>query len=166
MYTNFSELPSNSRVWIYQAARVLTEEEIKKVEDWLTYFISTWQSHGSNLCGSFQILYRRFIVLGVDTTNNLPSGCSIDSSVAALKEIENGLGVSLFERTQIPFLEEGGKVTTVNLSEIKQKVESGVINPQSLTFNNLIDTKEKLDNEWLTCAGDTWLSRYFKKSVA
>jgi len=161
MYTNFAELPPSARIWIYQASRDFTEVEKIKLEDWLTSFVSRWQSHGAELTGSFKILYDRFIIMGVDTRTNMPSGCSIDSSVAALKEIEQTLNISLFDRTQIAFLEEGGQISTHPMQQIKSLIEEGKIDGEAITFNNLADTKEKLEAEWLVSAKNSWMKRYF-----
>lgn len=163
MYTLFSELPSSSRVWVYQANRTLNEKELNIAEDLLTNFISRWNSHGAKLTASFKIVYQKFIVLAVDTTTNLPSGCSIDSSVAALREIENTIEIDLFDRVNIPFLEEDNQIFTVNIKDLEQAVITGKIQPQTITFNNLVDTKEKFEEEWLVTAESSWLNRYFKK---
>ncbi len=163
MYAQFSELPASSRVWVYQANKTLNERELNKVEDILTNFISRWQSHGSELTASFKVMYQRFIILVVDNTTNLPSGCSIDSSVAVLKEIEEILEIDLFDRMQIAFLEEDQQIFTVNFKEISQAIASGKVQPQSITFNNTVDTKEKLENNWLVTAESSWLKKYFNR---
>ncbi|UZR93688.1 hypothetical protein [Chondrinema litorale] len=163
MYIQFSELPASSRVWVYQSNRKFDPKEQNIVEDLLTNFISRWQSHGAELKGSFKIMYQQFIVLAVDTTTNLPSGCSIDSSVAALKEIEKTLNVDLFDRMNIAFLEENNHIYTFNFREIEEAINSGKVIPQTITFNNLVDTKEKFENEWLITASNSWLKKYFSK---
>jgi hypothetical protein len=163
MYTQFSALPATSRVWVYQANRTLNEKELNIIEDVLTNFISRWHSHGAELKASFKIAYQKFIILAVDTTTNLPSGCSIDSSVAVLKEIENTIKIDLFDRVNIPFLEEDNQIFTINLKDIAQAVSSGKVQPQTITFNNMVDNKEKFENEWLVTAESSWLKRYFKK---
>ena len=163
MYTHFSDLPASSRVWVYQSNRKFDTSELNIIEDVLTNFISRWQSHGAELKGSFKIMYQQFIILAVDTTTNLPSGCSIDSSVAVLKEIERTLSVDLFDRMQITFLEENNQIYTVNFGEIDKAVSTGKILPQTITFNNLVDTKEKLENDWLITASSSWLKKYFNK---
>jgi hypothetical protein len=161
MYIPFEELPEDARVWIYQANRNLTETEKRKIEDVLTSFVSGWKAHGAELSASFKIAYQRFIVIAVDTNTNLPSGCSIDSSVAVLKEIEKAFAIDLFNRTDIPFLEEGGTVRTVPLIEIKRMIVEGKIHRNSMTFNNLVESKDGLDESWLVTAGESWLKRFF-----
>lgn len=165
MYTQFSDLPNTSRIWVYQSNRKFEAHELNIIEDILTNFISRWQSHGATLRGSFKVMYQQFIVLAVDTTTNLPSGCSIDSSVAAMKEIEQTLKLDLFDRMKIAFLEEDQQINMVDFNEIETAVNSGEIQPQMITFNNLVDTKEKFENEWMVIAANSWLKKYFDKVV-
>jgi hypothetical protein len=165
MFVPFSDLPESARVWVYQANRSLTAADLSTIEDVLTSFISRWQSHGSELYGSFKVLYNRFLILAVDTQHNMPSGCSIDSSVAELREICQALQLDLFDRTQVLFLEEGGAISALPLSGLKAAVEAGKVKEQAITFNNLVDTKEKLESEWLVTAANSWMKRYFTVSA-
>ena len=44
-------LPLEAKIWIYQANRVLSLKEIDAINDKMDVFLSTWQSHGSDLTG-------------------------------------------------------------------------------------------------------------------
>lgn len=161
MFTQFNHLPPHSKMWVYQADRVLSKDEVSQIEDVLIRFVGSWQAHGADLVSSFKVLYNRFIVLGVDTEINLATGCSIDKSVAQVKELGSALSINFFDRAQIAFLEEDSQVFTSNLSTIKKDIGSGKVKPSTLTFNNVVDTKERFETEWLVTATDSWLKRYF-----
>ncbi len=49
MLVDFNTLPEESRVWIYQANRSFTDDEIVELESKLDTFISNWTAHGSDL---------------------------------------------------------------------------------------------------------------------
>jgi len=164
MYTPFASLPANARLWVYQADRDFTEDEKRQIEDWMARFTSQWKSHGADLTASFRICYNRFIVVGVDANINLPSGCSIDSSVSLLKEIEKAFGLKLFDRTQVAFLEEEGRIATYPMNEIKTLLGQKKIDGESMTFNNLVDTKAKFEDEWLISLKNSWMKKYLKAS--
>ena len=164
MYTPFNELPDNARVWVYQADRDFATQEKLQIEDWMARFTAQWKSHGADLTASFRICYNRFLVIGVNTQINLPSGCSIDSSVAVLKEIESVFGLSFFDRSQIAFLEEEGKVKTYQMQTLKALVAEGKIDAESMTFNNLVETKAKFETEWLVSLKNSWMKKYLKSS--
>ena len=66
MYVKFEDLPSNSRVWIYQSDREFSDQEINFITEKAIEFIEQWTKHGFNLKGSFTIKYNQFLVLAVD----------------------------------------------------------------------------------------------------
>ncbi|MBL4905364.1 MAG: ABC transporter ATPase, partial [Flavobacteriaceae bacterium] len=61
MFTAYPNLPDNSRVWIYQADRKFTENEINLISQKAIDFIEQWTRHGDNLKGSFTIKYNQFL---------------------------------------------------------------------------------------------------------
>ncbi len=160
MHIPFDQLPEHSRLWIYQAARELNESEVSKAETLLKGFTEQWAAHGQGLKASYQILHQRFLILGVDQQHHEPSGCSIDSSVAVIRELEQAFGTSFFERTLIPF-RINGQVEVVPMSQIKEKVAQGELSPETPTFNHLVANKAAWEQGWEVPAKDTWLSRYF-----
>lgn len=160
MYIDFDELPNDARLWIYQASRELTSEEIAEAKTLLRNFVDGWQAHQVSLQASFQLAHERFLIIGVNTAHHPPSGCSIDASVAIVRQLEQKFNISFFERMQIPF-RLNQKIDVVPMSQIKQEVAAGRITPDTLTFNNLIDKKEALAHQWEVPAKETWLARYF-----
>lgn len=165
MFVPFESLPPGARVWVFQASRPLTDPEIQVAHERLRAFTESWVVHGSPLDSSYSIRHRQFIVLAADESSQRASGCSIDSSVRVLKELQALLGVDLFDRNQIAFL-EGDKVRLVPLKELKQKFDDGILSGDTLTFNNIVDTREALETAWLVPASETWLKRYLSNALA
>ena len=66
MLVPFNTLPNNARVWIYQANREFTENEIHEISKKAEDFIETWTRHGEDLKASYEIKYQQFLVLAVD----------------------------------------------------------------------------------------------------
>lgn len=164
MYTSFENMPLNSRVWIYQANRELIPVEQEKVINELQNFLENWTAHQQTLKASAKIEYNRFIIIGVDESVNLASGCSIDKQVHVIQNLENQLQVQLLDRSLIAFKTDD-EIFTVRLPKITESVKNGRITPQTYTFNNSITTLEALKNDWLQIASDTWLKRYFEKEL-
>ena len=165
MFVPFSSLASESRVWIFQANRPFKAEELEVVENSLRQFTNEWAAHGSPLKTSYIVKFDQFIILAADETHQSPSGCSIDSSVRILKGLEQALNIQLFDRNQVAFKKDD-QVILVPLQELKQKFKDGILNEETLTFNNLAGTKQALENEWLIPAGSTWLKRYIPNELA
>jgi hypothetical protein len=93
-----------SRVWIYQSSRLFTIPEAFQIEDMLKAFVLKWQSHGIPVKGYANLLYGQFIILMADETATGVSGCSTDSSVRIIKQIEEQFAVNMFDRQMLAFL--------------------------------------------------------------
>lgn len=165
MFVPFQTLPPTSRIWIFQANRPLSSEEMTLAEASLRDFTEEWNVHGHPLNTSFTIEFGQFIILAADESNQTASGCSIDSSVRVLKQIESSTGIDLFDRNKIAF-RAGDLVTLVALKDLKQNFQEGILNEDTLTFNNLVSNKRDLEESWLVPAGKTWLKRYIPNTLA
>ena len=161
MYIDFNKLPDNTRVWVYQANRSLTSEEVSTIQSALQPALQQWAAHGQSLLASAQVIANRFVLIGVDEGYNLPSGCSIDSSARTLQQIGQQVGVDFFDRSVAIQLADGS-VQTFALSDLKGAVTEGSITPDTLIFNTLVKSKAEFMINWQIRAADSWLKRYFK----
>ena len=161
MYVAFDQLPATARVWIYQASRPLTSEETVGLLPVLARFAEEWTSHGRSLLASAEVLHQHFLVLGLDEAVAGASGCSIDTSVRFVAQLEQHLGLELLEKSRLAFLQHG-QVQLLNRRELKAATTSGTVAPDTLYFDNTLATKGELDTRWPQPAGETWLARYFK----
>jgi hypothetical protein len=159
MFVPFDTLPAHTRVWIYQANRVISPSERDVIFNTLTSFTQQWMVHGKPMKTSFKIDHDHFIILAADEGYNAASGCSIDDSVRVIKQLGEALGIDFFDRTKIAF-KSGGDVALVALQDLKQTHATGIWQADTITFNNLAATKDALDREWLVPSGQTWLKRY------
>ncbi|WP_426058432.1 hypothetical protein [Hymenobacter sp. B1770] len=160
MYVAFDQLPPETRVWIYQASRQLSAQEIVAVLPSLARFAEEWTSHGRSLHASAQFLHQQFLIIGLDEGIAGASGCSIDASVRFVAQLEQHLGVELLDKSRLAFLQEG-TVTLLKRSELKAAVAAGTVGPETFYFDNTLATKAQLDTHWPRPAAETWLARYF-----
>lgn len=166
MFVPFSNISPSSRLWIYQADRKFNEREKSFISNYLTSFTQRWSAHNEALKTSFDIRYDQFIILAADESHNAASGCSIDESIRAIKNLEKELGVDLFNRNLVAFITGREAITLIPLNDLKQKYNEGTWNEDTLTFNNLISVKSQLETDWLVSAGNTWLKRYVPMKLA
>ena len=96
--TGFSD---QSRVWLYQSNRRLTDDEIRDIDNDLSLFVQDWKAHGKGLKATALVLNPFFIVFIVDESTTLASGCSIDSSVAQVKKLQQKYSLDFFDRMRI-----------------------------------------------------------------
>jgi hypothetical protein len=165
MFVEFNQMPDDARVWIYMADRKISEEHRGVVNAILGAFTVEWAAHGVPLRASYQLAEDRFAILAVDESHHSPSGCSIDSSVGALRQIREATGIDFLDRKGVPF-SEGDEILVIRLDELKQKYRDGVWDGQSLTFNILAKTVGEFRSAWKIPAGSTWLKRYLEPRQA
>ncbi|PJJ79774.1 ABC transporter ATPase [Mucilaginibacter auburnensis] len=157
----FSE---NSRVWIYQSDRQLSDEETNQIQQHLNTFAAQWTAHNNQLKATGEVRYNRFLILIVDETQTGASGCSIDKSVHFMKQIEQAFGVNLFDRFNLAY-REGTKVLSLPRNAFEEKLANGEINKDTVVFNNLIPTFKDLQNKWEVPFKDSWHMQLFGSLV-
>lgn len=152
------EFNENSRVWIYQSNRLFFMSEALEMEDMLTAFVDGWNSHGKKVKGYANLFFGRFIVLMADETVTDVGGCSTDSSVRLIKEIETKYNVNLFDRQSLAFIVKD-KIELIPLSQFNYAVENNFIDEQTRYFNNTVLTKKQLLTQWIIPVKDSWLGK-------
>jgi hypothetical protein len=152
---NFSP---DSRVWIYQSSRLFSLSEAFEIEDMLNDFTSKWLSHGTPVKGAGYLFFGQFIILMADEKATGVSGCSTDSSVRLIKDIEQKYKVNMFGRTTLAFVVKD-KVQLLPLSQLQYGVDNGFISADTPYFNNLVQTKEELENKWMIPIKESWLNK-------
>ena len=145
-----------SRVWIYQSSRLFTVSEALQIEEMINQFAQNWLSHGIPVKGAAHLFFGKFVVLIADESATGVSGCSTDSSVRLIKEIEKIFGVNMFDRLALAFIDKD-KVQILPMPQLKYAVEQGFITADTLFFNNVVLTKEELENNWIIPVKDSWL---------
>jgi hypothetical protein len=130
----------------------------------LTRLCQAWVAHEQPLQTSFRIEFDQFIILTVDERAAGASGCSIDGSVHLLMELQQTIGVNFFDRSQIAFLQHGN-IVLHPLAQMKTLFEKGILNADSVSFNNTLTTKAAWEQQWRMPAKTSWLSRYLPKGA-
>jgi hypothetical protein len=149
--------PGISKVWVYQASRIFSISEALDIEEMLKTFTEQWKSHGTPVKGAAHLFFGQFIILMADETASGVSGCSTDSSVRLIKEIEQNFGVDMFDRTSLAFIVKD-KVQLLPLSQLQYAFDNQFITRDTLYFNNLVQTKDELENQWIIPLKDSWLA--------
>ena len=160
MYIPFENLPQESRIWIYQSSRKFSDEEVADIEKDLMQFIENWSAHGTSLEASFTIRYNRFIILSVNQEFHPATGCSIDSSVGFIQNLEQKYSVNLLDKMNVAF-KQGEFITYKTLLEFKKLAKDKSVSENTIVFNNLVNTIEELNEGWEIPASESWHSRFF-----
>ena len=155
------DFAADSRVWIYQSSRLFSLGEALQLEELLETFAANWKSHGTPVKGYANLFFGQFIILMADESATGVSGCSTDSSVRLIKDIEQIFKVSLFDRQSLAFLVKD-KVQILPMSQLNYALEQSFINGETLYFNNLVQTKAELIANWIIPLRSSWLAKKLK----
>ncbi|SDG38381.1 hypothetical protein SAMN05421827_10623 [Pedobacter terrae] len=149
-----------SRVWIYQSDRKFTSTEETEILNKLAAFTNQWTAHGNELLAKAEIRYGFFIVLTVDESQAGVTGCSIDSSVRLIKEIEQEYHVDLFNRFNIAY-KVNGEVVVNSKEDFETLVNIKQVTPETIVFNNMVQNLAELETKWEVPFKNSWHSTVF-----
>lgn len=149
-----------SRVWIYQSDRAFSDDEVKAIQQQLDGFSAQWKAHGQQLNAKAQVIYNFFIVFTVDEASAGVTGCSIDSSVGVVKEIEQTYHIDLFNRFNMAY-KLGDKVIVVSKEDFETLVNIKAIGPQTIVFNNMVQSLQEFQTKWEIPFEQSWHSKVF-----
>jgi hypothetical protein len=151
----------NSRVWIYQSSRMFFMSEALQIEELMETFVENWKSHGDKVQGNANLLFGQFVVIMADESATGVSGCSTDSSVRLIKEIESLYKVELFNRQSLAFVVKD-KIQTIPLAQLNYALDNKFIDADTLYFNNTVLSKKELEEKWIVKVKDSWLGSRIK----
>ena len=154
----------DSRVWVYQSSRLFSLGEALQLEEILEAFATNWKSHGTPVKGYANLFFGQFIILMADESATGVSGCSTDSSVRLMKDIEQTFKVSLFDRQSLAFVVKES-VQLLPMSQLNYALEKSFITGDTLYFNNLVQTKKELIENWIIPVRASWLAKKLKLPV-
>lgn len=155
----YDSFPENSRVWIYQADQNFDLDYIEVLLKKLATFAKEWTSHNNALHALAMLYYERFIVLMVDESKAGASGCSIDKSVHFIQSIEKEFNVQLFDRMNFAFKIDN-QVYSVPHTRFSELYQDGLINDETIVFNNLVNTKIDFETKWEVALGQSWHKQF------
>ena len=135
------DLSLDSRVWVYQSDRCFDDSEIETINLLCHDFIKGWAEHGAPLKASFEVIDKYFLVLAVDQNIASASGCSIDSSVKFIKDLELKFKINFFNRMNL-VVKKDKEVKLIPFTELQSYSDWKVYNP-------LVDSLELLMSSFL-----------------
>lgn len=151
----------DSKVWTYYVNGGIPETELAYINEYLTDFCLSWTAHNQALKATFKIIDKHFILLIVDESQNLASGCSIDKSTHAMKHLSEKLQVNLFDRLLLPY-QANGKIETVHFNNLKENYLANTINDSTQFYNLNISKFGELNSAFLLPLNQHWLYKFVK----
>lgn len=155
-------MPGHARIWTYTSNRKLEKKELDILSSRLSVFCEQWNTHGALMPTSFEIRFDQVIILAVDESQLGASGCSIDSSVRLLRDIETEFGIDLLNQGKVSFLHGENNLEVNNLLGIKSKVKEGILQAETIVLNPVVQSKSDLEKNWKIKAKESWLNKFFE----
>jgi hypothetical protein len=159
MIRDLIALDNTSKVWIYQASRELTYDELDFARPIVHDFLDAWTSHNQNLLTYGNIFHQRFLAFFVDESLTGASGCSIDKSVHFVENLGVELNIDFFDRETFTYLQDD-TVMEVHKNDMKKYYEESFINLDTLFFDNLVTTKHEFLKNWIKPLNNSWHKRF------
>ena len=139
---------------------MLDSSLISQIEFDVKNFLNNWTSHNLEMKSSYKVLHNLFLIISVENNFSNPSGCSIDKLINFIKNINQTYNIDFLNRLNISF-RHGNKIKVVDLIEFKNLILNGIINSDTIVFNNMVKTKAELNENWETKASESWHKKYF-----
>jgi len=150
-----SQISPNSRVWIYQADRPLTPDEVAFISKETEQFLGSWTSHQSPLPATYEIKYDLFLILMADEEDVKAGGCSIDKSVHFILDLGKKINVNFMNRMLFAY-RNGNELKRASRKEFEDLAAKGIVHDETLVYNNLVATAGALETEWEIPFKSSW----------
>lgn len=161
MLIPFHDLDSESKVWIFQAENLMNESQESQIKELLFEFLQEWTAHNAQLYTSGDILHHRFIVIMVDERYQGASGCSLDKMTHFIQYLEHKYRITLLERMTVAYESStSGEIATAPLSQLGEMAKVGIIQADTIVYNNLVKTKAEFEQAWKTEIKNSWHKRF------
>ena len=155
-----SHFAPTSRIWIYQSSRPFSSTESVQIQKSIDEFISAWTAHGAAVKGIGLIAFNQFIVLIADESHTQVSGCSTDSSVHFIQQVQQTWKTDFFNRRTLAFWMQD-EVHLLDMGDLPSAMENQTIHAETLYFNNLVATLQDWINQWIQPVGESWIAKKY-----
>ena len=155
-----SHFAPTSRIWIYQSSRPFSSTESVQIQKSIDEFISAWTAHGAAVKGIGLIAFNQFIVLIADESHTQVSGCSTDSSVHFIQQVQQTWKTDFFNRRTLAFWMQD-EVHLLDMGDLPSAMENQTIHAETLYFNNLVATLQDWRNHWIQPIKNSWIAQKY-----
>jgi uncharacterized protein YhbP (UPF0306 family) len=161
MIVDFNNIPNWCKIWIFPSSRKFYDEEMTVLNELITLFLDNWSLEYHTINCAFEIKYNRFIILTADDTDHKLNLKAHNDIAAFILELENKFEVTLLDKINVCY-KQGEFVQYKDLIEFKQLMKNNSVSAKTIVFDNMITTKEELEENWEINITDSWLGRFLK----
>jgi hypothetical protein len=149
-----------ARLWFYNIPRELTPEEVLSFESLRAKFLTDWNTHGKANHGDvFLIENRLMMVVGWNDFESI-SGCSIDKSVALIRQLGAMFQLDLMDRMWVYF-QKDGEWKQAKIHQFWAMRKANELTDDTLILDTTISTYSQMD-ELVKNLGSSWHAQMWK----
>ena len=156
---SFESLPDASRVWVFGSDRPLTGADADRLLAEVDRFLGQWKAHGAPLTCAREWRDERLLTIGVDSTQENASGCSIDGLFRVLQALQQPLGARLVGGGRVFYRDAEGRVQCVSRDELTALAASGVITDDTVVFDTGLTSMGAWRARFEAPARATWVKQ-------
>ncbi len=154
-----------SKVWIYQSDRKMSDQEVEEISLMLHDFTQRWKAHGYQLQAKAEVLYNYFIVLFAEEQGMAQvSGCSISSSMDEIDKIGQKFNIDFFNRYNMAYKIDD-EVQLAKKEDFETLITTKQIGLDTIVFNNLVLSLDEFEHKWEVALKDSWHKQIFAEQL-
>lgn len=153
----------NTKVWAYAINGNFSDAEINSIINAGKQFVQGWTAHEQKLEASFEIFKGKIILVSVNEDVHNASGCSLDKLSRFMKELGAKYNFDPLNRLLVA-LKKGDGVDIVHSSKIKDLLQTGEINENTVVYNTAISSHDEY-MQWEQTLNNTWLKKYLTPAL-
>ena len=158
----FDSLPDASRVWIFGSDRALAGGDADRLLAEVDRFLAQWKAHGTPLTCARDWRDEHLLTIGVDSTQENASGCSIDGLFRVLQAIERPLGARIVGGGRVFYRDEHGDVHCVARHQLAELAATGTLTDDTPVFDTGLTTAGEWRARFEAPARSTWVGELLR----
>jgi hypothetical protein len=155
----FDSLPDASRVWVFGSDRALSGADTDRLLAEVDRFLEQWKAHGVPLVCARDWRDEHLLTIGVDSTREDASGCSIDGLFRVLQAMERPLSARLVGGGRVFYRDDEGRVQCAARSELAQLAATGGVTNATPVFDTGLTSAGEWRERFEAPARDTWVGQ-------
>jgi hypothetical protein len=158
----FETLPDASRVWVFGSDRALSGSDADRLLGEVDRFLAQWKAHGVSLTCARDWRDEHLLTIGVDSTMESASGCSIDGLFRVLQAIERPLGTRLVGGGRIFYRDSTGRVQCVTRDRVPELAKLRDVTNDTGVFDTGLTTAGDWRSRFEAPASSTWVGELLR----
>jgi hypothetical protein len=156
----FEKLPDSSRVWVFGSDKLVQGAAADSLLAAVDQYLSEWRAHGVPLIAARDWRDSRFLAIGVDTTQENASGCSIDGLFRTLHALEREIGVRMLGGGRV-FYRANNSTEVASRDDFADLAANGTITRSTPVFDTSLTTAADWRTKFEQPAGEAWTAGLF-----